>query len=799
MLEFLRFPDAIEYEQVIKNCNLMAKPIGTRTVTNKCYILLWKATYFSSSVFIGTRHVLDTLQTMKEEPVPCLVMLAADTFIDAPMLEIVSNCKQRDIPYIFIPTKYAMRDALNVDNEVLAVMITFNHDPGMRREFEDCFVSMRSQCFKKKKKHKREHGAHSTASATAPPEIGPRGEMPQQVSTESSTVPMGENPAAAGSSSGSDWKTISTDTESSDSDSSEHGSSRDFSVNVPDESGSSFQEYVRIPSPTPAPSPSEMAAQQKLDVPSTVEESSAACSSDESVRPGPSREFLIPTIKRRQLSPHRQTTWPIPLPYAPKENLDDERIRMYLQTICKTKKLRLRSKTSCPPTCITPTPPSSQSYMQYSNQPSTSTQSTSAPEPPAQPEPIIDIDSDDLTFRWTMDDLSSTPSEQTIDLTSSPTNDPGVHEISSDDDVLMIEESSNIENEGAAGDGNICSVDLTTSCSSESIVIPDAATGDEDSSQSQIVPPLLLEEPSEGPSDTTSTADMESPQSPDLDEFRGAPTSARSSNTETSSSSSGEIINLQPSSSSSLFGSGDSPSVMSLAEEFSNVDASHSETNLLADLEDPPPPDDVGNPPSADAQDAPSTSRGDVPAVHATSGEVGDAAVIPSASRGALGAAGEGAARVGEAAGRATEGPSRMGFPSAFGDVGIGDGNTWPMRPPRNPDAARYRHRVTGTGEGNQSPFMPSSMSFIFAPRIVYTAAASDDGLRRPHQLPREEDLLAINFPVDDDDDEDEEDDEDGEYTGRRSGSLDVNPSDDSSEDESELSPEPPTPFELAE
>ncbi|XP_044764871.1 uncharacterized protein LOC123321379 [Coccinella septempunctata] len=802
MMEFLRFPDAIEYDQIVKNCNRLARPIGSRSVTNKCYVLLWKATYFAASVFIGVQHVLDTLEGMKNEPVPCLVMLAADAFIDADMTLIVESCKVRVIPYIFIPNRKAMRDALSVENDVLAVLIAFNHDPGMRREFEDCFVSIRSQCFRSKKKRRRVRGTHPPTSVSVPPEIGPRGEMPQQVTTQVSTRPSGEIISlihGPESSSDSDWITISTDSDSE----SEQEKSKDFSVNVPDESGSTFHEYVRIPSPTPAPSPSEMVAHQRPEVPSsTVGGTSTACSSDESVRPGPSREFLTPPMKRRQHTPHKQATWPIALPYAPKEDFDDEKIRMYLQTICrKKKKLRLRTKTSVPPTCTMPQSPLAQKYMHNSSQPSTSGQYTSVPQTTSQEEPI-DVDADDISFQWTMDDLSSTSNEQLIDLTSSPINDSDkIHEISSsDDDVLMIEESSNIGNDGAAGDGNICSLNSSTSSSSASTATLDMTTGEEAYSSRYSVHPsepfLVGDSAANHP-----TFGMNVESSHGLGDFCIGPSSARSSDTQAStSSSSGDVINLQPSSS-TLFAFSDTPSNASLSGESSAAHATPTES--VHEMAVPSSSRDLNDGPSRsvdliNAQAGPSSGVGDVPAVPSNSGELGDAAAASSSSR---------AAGVGDGGGSRRMG---MSHPSAFGDVGIGDGYTWPIRSYNRNTRRRIPHRVTGTGEGGPSPFMPTTFSFIFAPRIVYTAAATEDGMRRgawnvpPGQqgFPTEEDLLDIPFPLDEDS---PRSDENSNLQSSRSEDVIASDEEDNeSSEESDLSPEeenvePPSPFEFSE
>lgn len=720
---------------------------------------------------------------MREEPVPCLVMLAADCYIDAEMNEIVAKCKIQVIPYIFIPTKRAMRDALSVENDVYAVLIAFNHDPGMRREFEDCYVSITAQCFKKKKR-RRDHGPRASTSASVPPEIGPRGEMPQQVSTEVATVPSGEEISTLeGHGSSDDWVTVSSDSESSDSDIERPQPSRDFSVNVPDESGSTFHEYVRIPSPTPAPSPSEMAAQQREEEPlSPVEESTTACSSDESLRPGPSRDFLTPPIKRRQHSPHRQASWPISLPYAPKENFDDEKIRMYLQTICGKKKMRLRSKTSVPSSSMND-PPGTQGYMQYPARPQPSTSRPCTAVSQASPQDPIDVDSDDLSFRWTMDDLPSAPStEQLIDLTVSPNNDSGfVHELSSseEDEIMVVgEPSTNLQNlGGAAGDGGIYARNVSTSSSSTSTATLDLTVG--------ICP------------NSTKSADklpevpalhLESPRVCSQDE--SVENSARSSDTQTtSSSSSGEIINLCPSSS-SLFEMSDTPSAVSnTANSISGLldDLHTSGTSFELDV------NEVQSGPStsessANVEAVASNSHGDVPAVPANIGELGDATSAPSVSR---------AAGVSDIT-------RRLGsqHPSAFGDVGVGDVNLFPiqstLRPPRIP------HRVTGTGEGGPSPFMPTTMSFMFAPRVLYTAAAAEDGRRLPGQ-PREEDLLGIPFPMEEygprsvDVSPRNPDEEPNPL--QRSHSMDVIPSDD---EESELSSDeetvrPPSPFEFKE
>ncbi|KAK9890061.1 hypothetical protein WA026_008869 [Henosepilachna vigintioctopunctata] len=284
MYDYLRFPDAIAFEEEVRNCNKLAIPLASRTVTNKCYTLLWKATYFPSSITTGIPNILHLLQS--NIYVPCLVILAADTYIDDTLRHISTLCIKKDIPYIFIPNKMSMGEALNANFEMLAVFISYNRDPGMRREFEDAFEGMRILCSTRKRKR------YNVIPLAGPPEIGPRGEMPQMVSTSVSTVPPGQQIttllADEVPSSSSEWLTISEDDDSTE-------STRDISVSAPDADGNDFQEYIRVASPTPAPSPSQkMYLQNKEE--GNESSSAATCSSEDSPRPGPSREFPMPLI-----------------------------------------------------------------------------------------------------------------------------------------------------------------------------------------------------------------------------------------------------------------------------------------------------------------------------------------------------------------------------------------------------------------------------------------------------------------------------------------------------------------------
>ncbi|KAL3290116.1 hypothetical protein HHI36_023483 [Cryptolaemus montrouzieri] len=183
-----RFPDIAAYEEEIRRCNLLATPLGTRIMTNKCYALLRRAQNFPACLFTGVREV----HGMLESPlaVSCIVILAADTNIDGLLKNIPLLCLRANIPYIFIPNKAYIREALHLRNEVLAVLITFEGDSEFQRLFQLVSDGIRSQCFDKRR------GYYPCTSGSTV--VGPSGEM------VSSGLPSSSNffdqPSTSGSS-----------------------------------------------------------------------------------------------------------------------------------------------------------------------------------------------------------------------------------------------------------------------------------------------------------------------------------------------------------------------------------------------------------------------------------------------------------------------------------------------------------------------------------------------------------------------------------------------------------------------
>ncbi|KAL3290121.1 hypothetical protein HHI36_023487 [Cryptolaemus montrouzieri] len=143
--DVLRFPDPVLFQQEIRYSNKLAKPIGNQTVTNKCYALLNRVIFFPSSVYIGNHVVHNMLKSTIY--MPCLVMLATDTFIDKVLGNIPKLCIKSGIPYIYIPRKDFIGQALNLNINVTAVLISYCNDPGYQSEFQSAYEGISSQCF----------------------------------------------------------------------------------------------------------------------------------------------------------------------------------------------------------------------------------------------------------------------------------------------------------------------------------------------------------------------------------------------------------------------------------------------------------------------------------------------------------------------------------------------------------------------------------------------------------------------------------------------------------------------------
>ncbi|KAL3290118.1 hypothetical protein HHI36_023484 [Cryptolaemus montrouzieri] len=273
--DIVRFPDPFAFEDELRRCNKMAIPLGNRSVTNKCYALLFKVNFFPSSVFEGVEIVHEMLQMPLH--IPCLVLMAADTNIVGNLASIQALCVKNGIPHIFIPTKAYIGDALYLKRDVLAVLITFDNDPGYRVEFEDAFEEIQSQCFRKRGRHHRGNLTSTT------PTVEPNREMvTASVSTDSTDVRIYElldEPSTSSS-----W-VFSNDY---DSDNKSMDVSVDMSQDEPMEEN--FQELIPVTSSNPALPLTQMGQlQDQMSFSMNIGEgSSSTMSCDDSKIPGPS-------------------------------------------------------------------------------------------------------------------------------------------------------------------------------------------------------------------------------------------------------------------------------------------------------------------------------------------------------------------------------------------------------------------------------------------------------------------------------------------------------------------------------
>ncbi|CAG9856763.1 unnamed protein product [Phyllotreta striolata] len=111
--------DELSHEEKVANCNQISKPMASKKLAKKCYKLIKKAVKQKSYTRCGLKDVQKRLRKGETG----IVVFAGDIWPIDIMCHLPVVCEDRDIPYVYVPSRKDLGGALGVKRGCLTVLI----------------------------------------------------------------------------------------------------------------------------------------------------------------------------------------------------------------------------------------------------------------------------------------------------------------------------------------------------------------------------------------------------------------------------------------------------------------------------------------------------------------------------------------------------------------------------------------------------------------------------------------------------------------------------------------------------
>ncbi|XP_050303270.1 H/ACA ribonucleoprotein complex subunit 2-like protein [Anthonomus grandis grandis] len=125
----------LSYEEKVANCNVIAKPMASKKLAKKCYKLLKKAIKQKTYVRCGLKDV----QTRIRKGETGIVIFAGDVSPVDIMCHLPGVCEDKNIPYVYIPSRKDLGAAMGVKRGCLTVLIRSHN------EYEEAFNELKEE------------------------------------------------------------------------------------------------------------------------------------------------------------------------------------------------------------------------------------------------------------------------------------------------------------------------------------------------------------------------------------------------------------------------------------------------------------------------------------------------------------------------------------------------------------------------------------------------------------------------------------------------------------------------------
>ncbi|CAG9761298.1 unnamed protein product [Ceutorhynchus assimilis] len=123
------------YEEKLANCTVIAKPMASKKLSKKCYKLIKKASKQKTYIRCGLKDV----QTRIRKGETGLVIFAGDVSPLEIMCHLPGVCEEKDIPYVYTPSRKDLGAALGVKRGCLTVLIRPHND------YEEAFNELKQE------------------------------------------------------------------------------------------------------------------------------------------------------------------------------------------------------------------------------------------------------------------------------------------------------------------------------------------------------------------------------------------------------------------------------------------------------------------------------------------------------------------------------------------------------------------------------------------------------------------------------------------------------------------------------
>ncbi|XP_057653305.1 H/ACA ribonucleoprotein complex subunit 2-like protein [Diorhabda carinulata] len=116
--------DELTYEEKVANCNAISKPMASKKLTKRCYKLVKKAMKQKTYIRCGLKDVQKRLRKGETG----IVLFAGDIWPIEIMCHLPIVCEDKNIPYVFVPSRKDLGGAMGVKRGCLTVLIREHQD-----------------------------------------------------------------------------------------------------------------------------------------------------------------------------------------------------------------------------------------------------------------------------------------------------------------------------------------------------------------------------------------------------------------------------------------------------------------------------------------------------------------------------------------------------------------------------------------------------------------------------------------------------------------------------------------------
>ncbi|XP_044760527.1 H/ACA ribonucleoprotein complex subunit 2-like protein [Coccinella septempunctata] len=130
--------DELTYEEKIANCSIIAKPMASKKLSKRCYKLIKKAALQKSHLRCGLKDVQSRIRKGEKG----IVVFAGDVTPIEIMCHLPIVCEEREIPYIFTPSRKDLGASMGVKRGCLMVLI--RPHPEYQESYDELYQEIKS-------------------------------------------------------------------------------------------------------------------------------------------------------------------------------------------------------------------------------------------------------------------------------------------------------------------------------------------------------------------------------------------------------------------------------------------------------------------------------------------------------------------------------------------------------------------------------------------------------------------------------------------------------------------------------